>query len=442
MIEYSATTHYGKNTPTGNNWGDAVSPYLFEQLSGRKPNVRILPEDKLVDGEHVLLIVGSILGHATKFTGVWGAGYISDQSRCRTNRLTVYAVRGPLTRKILLNQGLSCPKVFGDPVLLFPRFYKPEIQKKYKYGIVPHYVDRQNPWLKRVGENPNIKIIDVLNPSIFKFVDDVLSCERIMSSSLHGLVCADAYNIPSLWIQLSDKVHGDGFKFKDYFLSVQRKDRRPVLIKEDTAFKHVSAKFLDYKIKIDLEGLLEACPIWSKIRSLPKLHIACGKRILLNWENLDLKRPPKGSKPFDALKPWQYKTNSVSAVYIEDFLEHLNQAQQYKFFAEAYRVLASEGILRINCPDAKWSIKNWVLKKDPAKLGMKALDLIKEHYTTAEHKFLPTVSYLLEVLPLFGFKEVTVKEKDVSNILQFPGDSRPLPGTRAPEANIYVEAVK
>jgi len=263
-MNYSATTHYGKNTSTGNNWGDAISPYLFEKLSGHKPNVRVLPEDRLSDGEHVLLIAGSILSHATKFTGIWGAGFISEHDLCRVKPLEIYAVRGPVTRKMLIKQGFNCPEVYGDPGLLFPKFYNPIVDKKFKYGIVPHYVDQKNPWIKRVAARPDVKVINIMNPDVLKFVDEVCSCENILSSSLHGLVCADAYGIPSLWITLSDKIHGAGFKFRDYFFSVGRNACDPVRVKEHMHFNEVCSAFYSYNIAIDLDLLLDACPIYTK----------------------------------------------------------------------------------------------------------------------------------------------------------------------------------
>ena len=51
---------------------------------------------------------------------------------------------------------------------------------------------------------------------IEEFVNDVCRCEKIYSSSLHGIVCANAYGIPVERIKLGDKMIGGDFKFNDY----------------------------------------------------------------------------------------------------------------------------------------------------------------------------------------------------------------------------------
>jgi hypothetical protein len=42
------------------------------------------------------------------------------------------------------------------------------------------------------------------------------SCQRIVSSSLHGLILADALGIPNMWDPYPPADPGDGFKYRDY----------------------------------------------------------------------------------------------------------------------------------------------------------------------------------------------------------------------------------
>jgi pyruvyltransferase len=142
----------------------------------------------------------------------------------------VAAVRGPLTRARLQAVEVSCPEVYGDPALLFPQFYNPQIEPTFELGIIPHYIDANLPFLTNLSEREEVSIIDITQAGraekIYSFINDVLSCRRIVSSSLHGLIIAEAYGIPAVWAEFSDKVFGSGFKFLDYQISVGRNPDR------------------------------------------------------------------------------------------------------------------------------------------------------------------------------------------------------------------------
>jgi len=74
------------------------------------------------------------------------------------------------------------------------------------------------------NERKDIKVINLINKDIELVINDILSCEKTISSSLHGLIVSDAYNIPNKWVKFNDKLCGDDTKFYDYFKSVKRVD--------------------------------------------------------------------------------------------------------------------------------------------------------------------------------------------------------------------------
>ena len=94
------------------------------------------------------------------------------------------------------------------------------------------------------------------------FINKLCECEFILSSSLHGIILSDADHIPNMWIKLSDKVLGDGFKFRDYFRSVGKKEIcEPLILDHFIPLKEL----LDYKscwqeAVIDLDKLMSVCP--------------------------------------------------------------------------------------------------------------------------------------------------------------------------------------
>ena len=234
------------------NWGDELNKTFVNLISGKEV---VYTDDP--DTLHHLCI-GSILRWGHKNTIVWGSGFISDGDKLLEQPI-IKAVRGPLSRDKVLAMGFACPEVYGDPALLYPRFYQPRrANRRYKIGIIPHYIDKDNPWLNQFKDDPHVLIINILGKNVNKFVDDINRCDMILSSSLHGIICGDAYGIPSYWIKLSNKVQGGSFKFNDYFRSVNRLDTLPVIIEDTTKLSDM--KFHVYKISIDLDLLYNECP--------------------------------------------------------------------------------------------------------------------------------------------------------------------------------------
>jgi len=241
-----------------NNFGDALNPILVEALSGK----RVVNSCGIVNlaRKPVYYAIGSVLPAVnTTSAVVWGSGFMDSSDRLAVIPRKVLAVRGPLTRDKLLRQGVECPEVYGDPALLCPILFEPSDAKRYSVGLVPHYVDRDSPLLRGLRAAPGVSVID-LTGGVEDVVRGITECEVIASSSLHGLIIADAYGIPSIWVRISGKLKGDDFKFRDYFLSVGRQDTSPMQITGDSALGDLLSSAKHYRASIDLEKLLRACP--------------------------------------------------------------------------------------------------------------------------------------------------------------------------------------
>lgn len=238
------------------NFGDDLNPYLYEKIVGKAP--MYIP---LNNGGERFMAIGSIISAANTGTIVWGSGAMFDNNRL-SGQPIIKAVRGPLTRNIVIASGIKCPEVYGDPALLLPRYYNPKTEKKYKVGLIPHYVDHNTIDIKE--DNTAIKIS--IGTNIEEFINVVTSCECIVSSSLHGLIIADAYGIPCRWAEMSSNVAGNGFKFKDYFQSIgvtpyAALNLRDVKVVESSTLIN---SINPYKVNIDLNKLMTACPFHRK----------------------------------------------------------------------------------------------------------------------------------------------------------------------------------
>lgn len=242
------------------NFGDLLSPWLANKISGKEVI-------EVGGSQPHYVAIGSVIGMARPLSMVWGTGSFGfDPKEPICDTATYLAVRGPLTRSKLDNAGIRCPRIYGDPALLTPEFYRPEIKQTHEVGVVLRWSeDKWNNALNGDG----IKKIYLKTGAIEETLDEILSCKKIITSSLHGLIIADAYGIPNAWLA-SGTPNGREFKYWDYFASVD-KNRPPQVY--DMAKPKLTAKTLiqDFKfddraLKYDLDALKGACPFgWGPV---------------------------------------------------------------------------------------------------------------------------------------------------------------------------------
>lgn len=201
------------------NLGDALSALVVSVMAGLPIEHRAFNST----GRR-LAAVGTIgQGQSAGTVHFWGTG-VDPRRRGFGDRTAgfaaapgveyvVHATRGPFTRRALLTAGIEAPAVYGDPAWFMPRILRPQVEKTHELGVIMHISELEAPGpearpaaeLARYagGEADGVRLISTYHePSWEGFVAkmaEILSCRRIVSTSFHGLLLADAYQIPCLY---------------------------------------------------------------------------------------------------------------------------------------------------------------------------------------------------------------------------------------------------
>ncbi|MEZ0131425.1 polysaccharide pyruvyl transferase family protein, partial [Flavobacterium sp. LBUM151] len=189
--------YYFKRAGGVDNVGDLLSPVIVDFM--KKHNGIV---DKPLSRTVRLFAIGSIMDLASSDMVVWGSGLRTNDSYPPKVNFDIRAVRGPKTRNKLLINGFSCPEIFGDPALLLPLFYYPNVEKKNDYIIIPHYSKES-----RVPEKYNNQMVSTITSDWKGFINEILASNYVITGSLHGLIIAEAYGIPA--VLLSSEIDKD-----------------------------------------------------------------------------------------------------------------------------------------------------------------------------------------------------------------------------------------
>jgi hypothetical protein len=246
------------------NFGDALSPWVVQKLTGVTP---FYVDSLSSDFEHYI-VTGSVASAARRNSICWSPGVMWYYERPDRNA-TWLAVRGPLTRSAINTAGGKCPDIFGDPAILLPRYCPPSSDKKYDLSIIAHYIEHSRisagGWIDVIIRD-DIHFINVYDP-IEKICKEISESKRIISSSLHGCIAADAYAVPWKWVKFTNNVGGDDCKFMDHFLAVGREDLSFIDLRSRVQCKEVlldmtkNASFTpEDRMERMRERLMSCCP--------------------------------------------------------------------------------------------------------------------------------------------------------------------------------------
>ncbi|NME83744.1 polysaccharide pyruvyl transferase family protein [Clostridium sp. SM-530-WT-3G] len=237
------------------NLGDTLSPIVFNWMLSQKTNL-----NKRNRRIHFMGI-GSLIGAARFDSVIWGSGIMNAYNTSnmikhrKYVRYDIRAVRGPITRNFLLQGGYNCPEIFGDPAIIMPLIYMPKnIEKKYKTTIIYHHETSNQDFEK------DINYLSVFTDDYKSFIDTIVASELVISSSLHGIILAETYGVPAVFLNYG--VNEQILKYMDWYYSTNRNNVRMAASVEEA----MRMKPMDIP---ELEGmrkkLLEAFPydLWD-----------------------------------------------------------------------------------------------------------------------------------------------------------------------------------
>ena len=196
------------------NFGDALAPLLLSRFADL--DVAWSP---VADAE--IVSIGSVLEHIPAgWKGyILGSGLLREESKLKfdPSQAKILALRGPLTARSFTGEF-----ALGDPGLLASELIDAQ-DKQWDLGILPHWQDDQLVE-KFQALIPAKFTCHIINPSDHPLtvLKEISSCRRLVTSSLHGMICADSMNIPRR-VEECDQLIKDGglFKFYDYSATIK-----------------------------------------------------------------------------------------------------------------------------------------------------------------------------------------------------------------------------
>lgn len=247
-----------------NNVGDFLSSVIYKYITDDLG----LNRDKKFSKTKKLSIIGSVIQILHQGTTVWGSGSLSGQLE---DGLTfdVRAVRGPETYSLLKRKDLECPMIYGDPAILLSLFYKPQVaEDKFPYLIIPHH-RKVEKYVEKYGEDV---VLSPLTNDWKDFINKIASSKLIISSSLHGIVLAESYSVPAIF--LTDVEWNLIFKYNDYYYSTNRFVYKKASSVEEAL--SLGAEKLPENLDILRKGLCMSFPIDlfedTQIKSMNDIH--------------------------------------------------------------------------------------------------------------------------------------------------------------------------
>jgi succinoglycan biosynthesis protein ExoV len=194
------------------NFGDELNKILWKNLI---PDC----EDKFQDIG--LLGVGTLEGikiqRKLKEIVVLGTGGNESPGNWIDSRFKIYFCRGPLTEK---KWGCSGAGIADAAYLTkFTNLLSPpNLKKEFKFGYMPHHISDRHGGFEDICNEIGFKYISPRQYDVIKTINEINSCEYLITEALHGGIFADILNIP--WMPIISGPQVYQFKWNDWCKSI------------------------------------------------------------------------------------------------------------------------------------------------------------------------------------------------------------------------------
>lgn len=227
-----------------NNFGDLLGPIIVSKIMEYKNKSRYISSNQF-------FTIGSIMHFAICNDNIWGTGVNGkvDTKKHAFSNLNVYSVRGPLTREFLIERNIHCPSLYGDPALLFRRFF-PKFYENDTIRDVLVISNYNEPTINFLSKHSK-----VMSPrgDPLRIIDEITKSNLVISSSLHAVIIAEAYGRNAILLK-TKKEHE--FKYIDYLLGTGRDMYSPAKnIKEALSAKPLS------DVKFNSQAIIDSFPV-------------------------------------------------------------------------------------------------------------------------------------------------------------------------------------
>lgn len=146
---------------------------------------------------------------------ILGAGFLHEGNYREFPRSTILAVRGRLSAE-RCRAPASC--LLADFGLLAPKLLESPQEVRHTLAIVPQEDEQASPQLRALATKypKEIVLVDV-RAAPKKIVALLAGADYVLSSSLYGLIMADALGKPNRRLLLGDQAPRHDFTFRDYY---------------------------------------------------------------------------------------------------------------------------------------------------------------------------------------------------------------------------------